>query len=69
MSQHNALILILGLACFYIILNISAYNYLDFSMILITDIMIWVLFHLTINHYIKKKGGEVFYIEKEYDDN
>jgi UDP-N-acetylmuramyl pentapeptide phosphotransferase/UDP-N-acetylglucosamine-1-phosphate transferase len=69
MSQHNALILILGLACFYIILNISAYNYLGFSMILITDIMIWVLFHLTINHYIKKKGGEVFYIEKENDDN
>ncbi|MBO5186076.1 MAG: undecaprenyl/decaprenyl-phosphate alpha-N-acetylglucosaminyl 1-phosphate transferase [Prevotella sp.] len=69
LNQKETLVLILVLACFYITLNLSAYRHLCFTAIVTVDIIIWVLFHVVVNHYIKKKGRKVFYIEKENDNN
>ncbi len=61
MSQHQALIAILSLAVLFIVLNCLLLCRLNINVILLTDVAIWIAAQQAVNHYIRKKGKEVFY--------
>lgn len=65
LTQHQALITIISLSLFYIFFNIITSRYYTFSIIIIIDIVIWIVFHMVINAIIKKKGKEAFLINNK----
>lgn len=64
LSQHKALITIVGLALFYIGFNLLLDDYIYFSVILVIDIIIWAVFNIIINRIITKQGRAPFEITK-----
>lgn len=65
LNQHQTLATILLLAVFYIVFNYLIFGLLYFSSIVLIDIIIWIAFHMVVNIAIRKRGQEVFYIEKQ----
>ncbi|MBQ1677567.1 MAG: undecaprenyl/decaprenyl-phosphate alpha-N-acetylglucosaminyl 1-phosphate transferase [Bacteroidaceae bacterium] len=45
-SQHKTLLTIIGLMVFFILLNISLRNILNFTLIVVIDIILWTIFNL-----------------------
>ncbi len=45
-SQHKTLLTIIGLMVFFILLNISLRNILNFTLIVVIDIILWAIFNL-----------------------
>jgi len=64
LSQHKALVVILCLDLFYIGFNLLLENYCYFSVILLIDIILWIVFNLTVNHFIKQHGRAPFEMTK-----
>lgn len=64
LTQHQALITILALAFCYIIINIALFFFVDITLIIVLDILIYILFHQVVNRRLKAKGKEVFAIEQ-----
>lgn len=62
LSQHYTLCVVLALTIFYIIINFALHFITSITYIIIIDIAIYVIFHLTLNHIIIKHGqkAEVF---------
>ena len=57
LTPHVTLITILCLALAFLAINFLMYQFTNITVIVITDIAIYSLFHLFINYSIKKKGG------------
>lgn len=64
LSQHKALIVIVGLALFYIGFNLLLDDYCYFSVILLIDILIWTVFNVIVNRLIIKRGRAPFELTK-----
>lgn len=60
LNQHQALIVIISLAIGITIINIALNCVLTTTYILPIDIIIYMLFHLVLNHLITKKGSQAF---------
>ena len=59
-TQHQVLGCILLLAVAYIVLNIILWHLCDMSMLVLIDIIVWLAFHLCVNHAIRKNGQQVY---------
>ena len=59
MSHHTAMIVILALASFFALLNLSLTYVTDINIILAIDIFLWCAFHLWISSIIKKNGNKL----------
>ena len=57
LTPHVTLITILCLALAFLAINFLMYQFTNITVIVITDIAIYSIFHLFINYSIKKKGG------------
>lgn len=66
LSQHQTLLCILGLAVSLVIVNILLINTAYFSVIVIINIVLWILFNMIVNHRIKQQMLPVF---AEVEDN
>ena len=66
LSQHQTLLCILGLALSLVIVNILLINTAYFSVIVIINIILWILFNMIVNHRIKQQMLPVF---AEVEDN
>jgi UDP-N-acetylmuramyl pentapeptide phosphotransferase/UDP-N-acetylglucosamine-1-phosphate transferase len=64
LNQHQALIVILLFSMLFMTVNILLSMVLDFSYIIIIDVVIWLLFHYVLNGIIRKNGQKAFQIEK-----
>ena len=60
LSQHQTLGCILLLAIGFIVVNIVLNRMLHSTWVVVIDIIVWVVFHLFVNHCIRKKGMQVF---------
>lgn len=60
LSQHGALITIMVLAVFYVPFNMCLSNYFYFSVVLVWDIVVWMLFHTVVNRLIRHRGEKPF---------
>jgi UDP-N-acetylmuramyl pentapeptide phosphotransferase/UDP-N-acetylglucosamine-1-phosphate transferase len=59
-TQHQALICILALAIFFIVLNILLGIFAPFTTIVAIDVILWMIFHIVLDHKIKRKKRPVF---------
>ena len=64
LSQHQALMCILGLAVFYIVLNLTLNLILSTTSIVVIDILVWLGFDQLINLGIRRNGQPI-YLERE----
>lgn len=55
-TQHQALISVIALSALFIIINISLLNHLLVTWIITIDIIIYTIFHYTLDFFIKKQG-------------
>lgn len=61
MTQHQALLAIYALAIGYIALNALLYKLnMQSTTIVATDVAVWLAFHQTVNHRIRKAGEPVY---------
>ena len=60
LTQHQALLAILGLAAAYTLLNLLLWQVCSFSIIVGIDIVVWLLFHLVLNKAIVRRGNTVY---------
>lgn len=60
LSQHGALLAILGLALLYIVLNTLLGGCRDFGLVVVVDIVLYVAFHLVVNTLIRHRGASVY---------
>lgn len=60
LGQHGALLVILGLALFYVFFNFVMSRWLSSSAVLLLDIVVWLSFHCAVNVAIKKQGKKPF---------
>ena len=58
-SQHQALGIIVSLALAFILINLTVYKYLDYTLTVLLDIVIYIVFNLCLNAAIKRKGINV----------
>lgn len=58
-SQHQALGIIVSLALAFILINLTVYKYLDYTLTVLLDIVIYIVFNLCLNAAIKRKGVNV----------
>lgn len=65
MNQHQVLGCILLLAIAYIAINIILWPLCDMSTLVLTDIVIWLTFHMCVNHAIRKNGQLVYLANSE----
>lgn len=63
LTQRQALLAILGLAVVYIVINVSLFDALYFSYIVVVDVAVWFVFHAVVNRKIRKRGNPVFFID------
>lgn len=56
LSQHKSLIVIISLAIFYIFFNTILFNFLSATVIVILDVVLYTVFHYTIDYRIKQRG-------------
>lgn len=66
LSQHQTLCCILGLAISLVIVNLLLIKTVYFSVIVIINMIIWILFNMMVNQRIKQQGLPVF---AEVEDN
>lgn len=62
LNQHQALITILCLSLLFIALNLLLWQFTDMSILVVTDIAVWLLFHCVLNAILRKRGQAVFLI-------
>lgn len=55
LSQHATLAIILSLAVLFIATNTALLGYISATSIIITDVIMWILFHAVVNRFMKKK--------------
>lgn len=60
MSQHNALIMILSLAVFFIIVNELLYKHINITFIVLIDALIYIIFNYAVDIQICRKGTRIF---------
>ena len=60
LNQHITLIVIICLALLFIIVNLAISTFTSLTMIVIVDVLLWLLFHFTLNKVIARKGQTVF---------
>lgn len=60
MTQHQALLTILGLAALFIVVNIPLYGHLLTTVIVVIDILIFYIFHFIVNKKIISNGRQPF---------
>lgn len=60
LTQHQALLVIIGLAVFYIVLNNILLLFLQETPIIIIDILVYILFHYATDYFIKKRGNSPY---------
>lgn len=60
LSQHQTLGCILLLSIGFIAMNMMLNRMLSSTSVVVIDIVVWVGFHLIVNHCIRKKGMQVF---------
>lgn len=60
LNQHITLIVIICLALLFIIVNLAISTFTSLTMIVIVDVLLWLLFHFTLNKVIARKGQAVF---------
>lgn len=60
LTQHQALIVIIALALFFIVLNFSLYNFIPATLIIAIDVVIYVAFHYTLDYFIRRNGRETY---------
>lgn len=65
LTQHQALLCILGLAIFYITFNLLLWQFCYMSVMVLADIIVWLLWHAMFNHRITAQGQPVFLENKE----
>ena len=63
LTQHQALCLILALALFFIVLNTYIAKFSTLTIIVVVDIIVWIAFHVVLDHYIKKNNKDIFHCE------
>jgi len=68
LSQHQALAAILLLAVGYIALNFSLGLVLSSTWVVVIDIVIFILFQLTVNVLIRKRGAQPFVLNPERNE-
>lgn len=54
LSQHCALITILGLQIVFVVLNVVLYRFIPITYIVVVDVLAFVLFNIVINSFIKR---------------
>lgn len=65
MNQHQTLAVLIALAVFYVVLNMTlSFASVDVNVVVVADIIVWILFHLTTNHFIRCNNEIVFHQEK-----
>jgi hypothetical protein len=64
LNQHQALLVILLLALFYIAVNVALSQVVADSMIVMIDIIVWIVFHCLVNLAIHKNGESVYQEQK-----
>lgn len=69
LNQHQTLCVILLLAIIYAITNVILSYWLDFSIIIIVNIIVWLVFHQIVNIIIKKQGSDAFQLDKDGNNN
>lgn len=62
LNQHKALVVILCLALFYTVVNILLAKYCYFTIVIIVDIAVWIVFHTAVNIQIKRHGQKPFVV-------
>ena len=62
LNQHQTLVVILLLSLFYIGMNLLLIGHLQPTLIVATDILVWIVFHLLLNRAIRKNGEQVFQV-------
>ncbi len=62
MTQHQALVSIIGISLFFIFVNYSLVKFIYVSTIVLIDIMLWFAIHEVINCLIRKRGNTVFFV-------
>lgn len=61
LNQHQALVVILSLALFFIALNAVVWLLLkDLTVVVVVDVALWLLFHYVLDTVIVKKGEHVY---------
>ncbi len=60
LSQHQALATVLLLALLFIAANYIVFGLMYFSMIVVMDIAIWLVFHAVVDVFIRRRGQAVF---------
>jgi len=60
LSQHGALLVILGFALFYCVLNFLLSKVMLASVVVAIDIVIYLVFHLVVDRQIVKNGKKAF---------
>lgn len=62
LSQHTTLLVILGMALFYIGFNLLMDSFCYFSVVLLLDILVWILFNVLVNKFIRRRGNAPFQV-------
>lgn len=60
LNQHQTLVCVLGLSLFFIVMNLLLNKVLYLSQIVVIDVVVWLLFHAVINHFVRSHGQSVF---------
>ncbi|MBQ7421856.1 MAG: undecaprenyl/decaprenyl-phosphate alpha-N-acetylglucosaminyl 1-phosphate transferase [Prevotella sp.] len=60
LTQHQTLGVIIGLAVLFIILNYSLCRYIPVTVIVGIDIILYIVYHLVLDHFIRKAGRQPF---------
>ena len=60
LSQHQALLTIIGLTFIFIILNLTLHHFVTLTIMVIIDLLVWFAFQVIINKMITKRGESVF---------
>ncbi len=61
-TQHQTLIIILSLSLSLMVMNIILYHIFYFSITFVIDVILWMIFHITINMKIKARGEHPFVV-------
>ncbi len=60
LTQHQSLIVLLALALAFTLCNLCLWCLCSFSVIIVSDIVLWIAFHLLVNRAIVNRGQHVF---------
>lgn len=60
LNQHQTLLAILSMAIIYIAINLVLWNFVNMSVLVVADILIWLGMHFFIDRCIRRNGQPVF---------